>query len=167
MQVRYECEIMSIMVPINVEADGTAEYEHSYLAVNATLTNTGMRTTRISWFAFGLIVPYSKEAALLQPVTDYRAQAPLPLEPGQCRNFQLRPPEQLREEILNLGVGWFPRLRIRRLRLTFAAESGDVFRAKLGKRLRAYIRETASETSWIYQRAKTGVKAENSNSGVP
>lgn len=159
-QIEYECEISSILMPRRVDTTGVATYEKSHETVTATLTNVGLRPTSIPWIAFGMAVPHSKRGALLQPTTDYRADAPLSLGPGERKSFELRSASQLREEIFGLKFQWFPRLRIRRLRLTFATESNDVFRAKVGKTLRAHINETAAQTNWIYQKNLTATDTE-------
>ena len=153
-RVEYICEIREVFTPDVQNAAWGGDYRRSHSTVTAMLTNTGLRPTGIPWFGFGLIIPFTNASAVLQPITDYRAEGVLPLEAGKRLTIELRPPEQLREEILGFGIKWFPRFRIKRLRLTVATEGDDVFRAKIGKKLRAHIRETASKTNWIYQCTK-------------
>lgn len=156
--ISYVCEISGIYLP---RRGDPGLYDLAREMVTATLVNTGARPTRIPWQAFSFSVPFARIAGLMNPVTDYSKEAPLVHAPGTQLSFELRSPNQLREEVLGLGLRWFPRTRTALVRFHVATEANEVFRARIGKKLRAHIREIAAELPWIYREPQNGDQDES------
>ncbi len=164
--IDFVCDKSVRLEPVSALPQGGMNYKPSHDIISATITNTGLRDTAIPWLGFVLSVPRANKKAILQPGTNFMQQGKLDLKIGDRKVIELRSADQFTQEILNFDLKWFPRKRLRHLKLTLSTPTGDVFRAKIDKGLRRHINLAAKHTALIYQRTSIDNQAQSSSPAI-